>query len=712
MTRARQPDETGYEERDGVRVHWERHGEGEPALFLLPTWTIIHSRFWKGQIPYFADRQTVITFDGRGNGRSDRPLDPAAYRDEEFVADALAVMDAASVERAVTVSLSKATVWNLMLATAEPARIAGAVFLGPLFPVAPFPDFMHLPFDEELPPDLDGYAFNRSLWLRDFPGFVDWYARMNLPEPHSSKQLEDYAEWALATTPETMVATWSEPMAGAGSLADAFSGLIDLIRPLAQQVRCQSLVICGENDLLCPPHYAQALADETGGRLILMQDTGHVACCRKPVAVNLAVRDFVEEVAGLSPRDPNVHRSRDGGRLRALFVSSPIGLGHAQRDVAIAREMRALVPGLQIDWLAQDPVTRVLEAEGEHIHPASRRLANESTHLESESGDHDLHVFHAYRRMDEILVANFMVFHDVVESECYDLWIADEGWEIDHFLHEHPDLKRAPFAWLTDFVGWLPMDDADERERYLCADYNDEMVEHVREHPQVRDCALFIGEPDDIVGERLGPQLPPIREWAEQHFDFVGYVSGYDPEDLPDRDVLRSALGYRDDEQVCIVSAGGSGVGDALLRKAIAAYPEARERVPDLRMVLIAGPRIDRSSLPGEHGLEVLPYVHNLYRQLAVCDLALSHGGLSTTMELTAAKRPFLYFPLKHHCEQSIHVRHRLERYGAGRRMDFDRATPDAIAAAIAMEIGREPEYRRVDTGGARRAAERIAELL
>ena len=112
---------------------------------------------------------------------------------------------------------------------------------------------------------------------------------------------------------------------------------------------------------------------------------------------------------------------------RALFVSSPIGLGHAQRDVAIARELRAQVPDLRVDWLAQDPVTRVLEAEGETIHPASVHLASESGHFESESAEHDLHCFHAWRRMDEILVANFMLFHDVVAEDRYDLWIADEG---------------------------------------------------------------------------------------------------------------------------------------------------------------------------------------------------------------------------------------------------------------------------------------------
>ena len=75
--------------------------------------------------------------------------------------------------------------------------------------------------------------------------------------------------------------------------------------------------------------------------------------------------------------------------------------------------MRKLHPDLEIDWLAQHPVTAVLEARGERIHPASAYLANESGHIESESAEHDLHCFQAIRRMDEILVANFMVFHDL-----------------------------------------------------------------------------------------------------------------------------------------------------------------------------------------------------------------------------------------------------------------------------------------------------------
>jgi predicted glycosyltransferase len=305
-----------------------------------------------------------------------------------------------------------------------------------------------------------------------------------------------------------------------------------------------------------------------------------------------------------------------------------------------------------------------------------------------------------------------MVFHDLVREDRYDLWVGDEAWELDYYLHENPREKRARYAWLTDFVGWLPMPDGGDREAYLTADYNAEMVEHIATHPDVRDRAIFVGNPDDIVDERLGPQLPMIRDWTERNFEFSGYVTGFDPRALGDRAQLREDLGYHPDEKICIVSVGGSGVGGHLLRRVIAAFPEAKRAVPELRMIVVAGPRIDPESLPQPEGLEIVSYVHNLYRHFAACDLAVVQGGLTTAMELTAGGRPFIYFPLRHHFEQNMHVAHRLDRYGAGRRMDFDTAGPDAIAAAIAEEIGRKVDYRPVETDGARRAAERLAELI
>jgi pimeloyl-ACP methyl ester carboxylesterase/predicted glycosyltransferase len=715
QSRARYPDIEGFVERDGQRLFYEVNGEGEQTIFLLPTWSLIHSRHWKMQIPYLARHFRVLTMDGLGNGRSDRCRDPRRYRATEFARDCLAVMDATGTERAVTVSLSTGARYHLELARLAPERMVGAAFTGPMFPYTP----SHLWLMRSklvwwtisrpaISPQFYRWwgHFNAVHWRKEYPVFAEWFVSRALPEPHSSKAIEDGVGWALDTDPETLIATVRDKQSAHRCNPPR------ALRGLARNLDCPVLVVSGEHDKIVPPSDARALARLSGGKLETVQGAGHMLHARKPVQFNLALRDFSEDAFGRrrTPSDPTVYRP--GGRPRALFISSPIGLGHARRDVAIARELRRLRPDLQVDWLAQDPVTRVLEAEGERIHPASAHLANESTHIESESAEHDLHAFHAIRRMDEILAANFMIFHDVVREERYDVWIGDEAWELDYYLHENPREKRAPYVWLSDFVGFLPMDDGDLRESFLTADFNAQRVEHIAEHPEVRDLSLFVGDPDDVVPERFGPGLPMIRDWAERNYQFTGYISGFDPADLGDRTKLRAELGYGDDEQVCIVTVGGSGVGADLLRRVMAAFPQAKDRIPKLRMIVVAGPRINLESLPSHPGLEVVPYVHNLYRHLAACDLAVVQGGLTTSMELTANKRPFLYFPLRHHFEQNFHVRHRLERYGAGRRMVYDDSPPEQIAAAIAQEIGRDVDYRDVETGGARLAAQHIAALL
>jgi pimeloyl-ACP methyl ester carboxylesterase/predicted glycosyltransferase len=718
QSRARYPDIEGFVERDGQRLFYEVNGEGEQTIFLLPTWSLVHSRHWKMQVPYLARHFRVLTMDGLGNGRSDRCRDPRRYRATEFARDCLAVMDATGTERAVTVSVSAGARYHLELARLAPERMVGAAFTGPMFPYTP--SYMWLMRSKlvwwtisrpAISPQFYRWwgHFNAVHWRKEYPVFAEWFFSRALPEPHSSKAIEDGVGWALDTDPETLTATVRDEQSAHRCNPPR------ALRGLARNLDCPVLVVSGEHDKIVPPSDARALARLSGGKLETVKGAGHLLHARKPVQFNLALRDFSEDAFGRrrTPRDPTVYRP--GGRPRALFISSPIGLGHARRDVAIARELRRLHPDLQVDWLAQDPVTRVLEAEGERIHPASAHLANESAHIESESAEHDLHAFHAIRRMDEILAANFMVFHDVVREERYDVWIGDEAWELDYYLHENPREKHAPYVWLSDFVGFLPMDDWDARECFLTADFNAQRVEHIAEHPEVRDLSLFVGNPDDVVPERFGPGLPMIRDWAKRNYQFTGYISGFDPADLGDRTRLRAELGYGDDEQVCIVTVGGSGVGADLLRRVIAAFPQAKERIPKLRMIVVAGPRINLESLGGWapiNGLEVVPYVHNLYRHLAACDLAVVQGGLTTSMELTANKRPFLYFPLRHHFEQNFHVRHRLERYGAGRRMVYDDSPPEQIAAAIAQEIGRDVDYRDVETDGARLAAQHIAALL
>jgi len=694
QTRARYPDADGYLDRDGVRIYYEVYGTGEPTFLLFPTWEIVHSRAWKFQIPYLARHGRVVTFDRRGNGRSDRPGDVRAYDRRATADDALAVLDEAGADRVVLVSWCGSGE-DLLFAAEHPERVAGLVLIAPDLLVTEEPADEEGPysFDEE-PVTADGWAkWNRHYWLRNWPGFLEFFFAKTFTEPHSTKQIEDSVGWGLQTDSRTIVR---------GMDAEWFNDRDSTLR-LCARVRCPALVIQGTADAVVGPARGAAVAAAIpGARLVTVEGSGHAPHIRDPVRANLAIRDFA------FPAPPARWVRGRARRKRALFISSPIGLGHAQRDAAIADELRKLHPDLEIDWLAQHPVTTMLAARGELVHPASAYLASESGHIESESAEHDLHAFQAIRRMDEILLANFMVFHDLAGEEDYDLWVGDEAWELDYYLHENPEQKHAAYAWLTDFVGWLPAHGATDREAFLTADYNAEMLEHIARFPRVRDRAIFVGDPDDIVPGTFGPGLPPIRDWTERHYDFAGYITGFDPRQLADR----QALGYGDDERVCIVTVGGSGVGGHLLRKVIAAYPRARELVPDLRMIVVAGPRIDPASLPAHDGLEVRPYVHELYRHLAACDLAVVQGGLTTAMELTASRRPFLYFPLRHHFEQTIHVRHRLDRYRAGRCMDFESSGPAEIAAAIAAEIGRDIDYRPVATDGAARAAAMLSSLL
>jgi pimeloyl-ACP methyl ester carboxylesterase/predicted glycosyltransferase len=703
--RAREPDEQGYIERDGVKIAYEVFGTGETTVMFVPIDSITHSRAWKAQVPFLARTYRVITVDPRGNGRSDRPTDKAAYGDLEFVADTIAVLDALDVERAVLVGICVSAWHALVCAVLHPDRVQGVFAIAPwardTTPSVPHRTDAVEHFDDDRE-DNDGWAKeNRHYWLRDWPGWADFFFHEICPEPHSTKVIEDMIGYACESNAVVQLALEdAEIYAATPAEGEATLG----------QVRCPVVVVHGTEDRCQPYARGQRVAQLTGGRLVTLEGSGHLPQGREPVQINLLLQEFIQQVAG--DRRPRRWTRAMDRRPRVLYLSSPIGLGHARRDLAIVRELRERRPDVVVDWLTQDPVVAFLESHGERVHPASSYLASESRHIESLAGEHDLHAFQAVRQMDEVLVSNFMVFNELVSEGHYDLWVGDEAWDVDHFLHENPELKRASFAWLTDFVGWLPMPDGGPAEAALTADYNAEMVEHVARYPGLRDKALFIGNPDDIVPDHLGPDLPTVRDWTENNFDFLGYVTGFDATLVERREELRDRFGYGPDEQVCLVSVGGSGVGEHLLRRVAAAHSIAKAALPGLRTVLVAGPRIDPDTLPRGDGLDVHGFLPELVEHMVACDVAVVQGGLTTTMELAATRRPFLYFPLQHHFEQNFHVPHRLSRYGAGRRMDYATSDPDAVAAAAVEELARTPTWRPVETDGAARAAAQLSELF
>jgi pimeloyl-ACP methyl ester carboxylesterase/predicted glycosyltransferase len=705
--RAVLPESVETIDSDGVDIYFEVFGQGEETILLIPPAPITHSRIYKGQIPYLARHFRVVTFDARGNGKSGRPTTPGEHSGAANRADVLAVLDATGTDRATLVAHCHANWWSVSFAAEHPERVDALAAINPWIPYLGV-GHQHwrdvsATFEDELDDPTGWHLFNRHVITNEPRRWVEFFFGSQLVEPHSTKQFEDAVYWALESTGDVLVAGEE------GQDIDAPSK--DEVEAICQALDVPVLVIHGTEDVCPAVDKGKAFAEIVGAELVLIDGGGHLTMAREPVKVNRAITQFVRNNRGKTMQNQTWTRAINRPK-KALYISSPIGLGHARRDVAVAKELKKLRPDLQIDWLAQDPVTRVLDAEGETVHPASEWLASESAHFVEQTSEHNLHAFQALREMDEILVNNFMIFQEVVEEGLYDLIIGDEAWDIDHFWHENPELKRGSHVWFTDFVGYLPMSSGGDREAFVAADYNAEMIEHIARFPRVRDRALFVGTPDDIVPETFGMDLPKIRDWTEEHFEFPGYITGFTPPLPSDLGGIREELGFGVDEKVVVVTVGGSGVGRALLEKIIAAYPIAKQRMPELRMMVVAGPRIDPESLPPQEGLNILGYVPRLYRHLSVCDLAVVQGGLTSTMELTAARRPFLYFPLQDHFEQNYHVRHRLDRYGAGRYMAYADHDAESIADALIDEVGRQVDYAPVETDGAQKAAARIADLM
>ncbi|HEY7069914.1 MAG TPA: alpha/beta hydrolase, partial [Acidimicrobiales bacterium] len=237
--RARPPDRAGFVERDGVKVGYEVFGHGEPGLLLIPSTPISHSRSWKGQVAFLSRHHRVVTVDGRGNGRSDRPAESAAYGPAEVLADHVAVLDAAGLARAVVVAHCHAVPWALRLAAEHPDRVSGVVAIAPALGLAPREGHWTEPgrrwADEVVDPT--GWALcNRHAWRQDYPPWPRFFFGELLPEAHSTKQYEDAVEWALETDAETMIAERQ----GRASPEDP-----EAAEALSRSVRCPTLVIHG-----------------------------------------------------------------------------------------------------------------------------------------------------------------------------------------------------------------------------------------------------------------------------------------------------------------------------------------------------------------------------------------------------------------------------------------------------------------------------------
>ena len=400
-------------------------------------------------------------------------------------------------------------------------------------------------------------------------------------------------------------------------------------------------------------------------------------------------------------------------KKRILYISGSLGLGHASRDLAIAKELRRLDPEIDIVWLAASPASSVIEEAGEELLPQAGLYANDNIVAEksAKQGFHLNLLKYLFKAMGS-WKQNVKIFEEATGNEKFDLIIADEAYEIAEALKNKKMRDRidAPFVMIYDFLGnfsmsWNPI------EKLGIYMWNRKWAEITDFFSDNRNTALFVGEPEDVPSTSLGFRLPGCREVAEKACDFTGYVLPFDPSEYTDKAKIREKLGYNQGALV-ICSIGGTSVGRDLLSLCGKAYPIIKKQVPDLHMVLVCGPRMSADSLNVPKGMDVREYVPGLYEHFAACDLAIVQAGGTTTLELTALNRPFLYFPLEGHWEQQIHVANRLARHQAGIPMRYPDTTPDILAEGVISNMGKDVTYPPFPVDGAQKAAQLISQLL
>lgn len=397
-------------------------------------------------------------------------------------------------------------------------------------------------------------------------------------------------------------------------------------------------------------------------------------------------------------------------KMNILYISGSLGLGHVTRDLAIARQLRRNLPGAEIEWLAAHPATMLLEEAGEKLVPESHQYANENIPAEQAARGAKLNLLGYLLKARAQWKKNIEVFRNIITSRQYDLIIGDETYEITLGLRKYPMLKRFRYVTIFDFVGLEAMTH-NPLERYGVYYWN-RIWSHdyrLKQKPPY-DLGLFVGVETDVPDTSFGWRLPNRRDFARALYTFIGYVFPFDPSDYRDPIEVRKRLQY-DERPLVIASIGGTSIGKEMLELCGEAFNIVKMKIPDLHPVLVTGPRLAADSLSLSEDIEVRSFVPRLYEHFAACDLAIVQGGATSTLELTALRRPFLYFPIEGHCEQNS-VSRMLTQHGAGIRMELSKTTPTMLADKIFTHIGKEVNYPAIPTDGAKKAAQLIIRLL
>jgi len=391
-----------------------------------------------------------------------------------------------------------------------------------------------------------------------------------------------------------------------------------------------------------------------------------------------------------------------------LFISWEGGMGHITRDVAIAAELRKQRPDIKLSWLASPMATHVLDEVREALLPESSLSVDYNAVGEQALGEFSVNILKFVLYCGKAWAHNVKLFKDIIAKYDFDLIIGDESYEVLMALDSGKTEVRCPFIMIHDLIGVTPMS-WNPLEWLISYWQNWKWAKFKTQDRKILN--FFIGEPEDVPDERFGWLLSNKRDWAAANCKFLGYVIRFDPKQYQDQEAVRADLGY-DKQPLVICALGGSSAGKELLQLCGHSFSLVKRHIPSIRMVMVCGTRLSAKSLNLPEGIDVREYVPNLYKHFAASDLAVIVGGGTSATELTALKRPFLYFPLERQFEQQLLIPHRLSRHGAGTRMDYRETTPEILAEQIVANLGAKTQIAPIPVDGAKKAVKYISQLI
>ena len=685
------------------RLRGLRHGATDRRCCCRPG-RIVHVAVLEGAgRRYLARHHRVVTFDGRGNGRSDRPAGAAAYADarvrrrhgrgdgrhRDGPGGPRRRSRAAPPGRCTSPPSTPSGSWGIF-AIAPACGFAGPTRASAVRAVG-----------RALPDDTDGLGEVQQALLargrlRRLPRVL-----LRADVPRAALDQADRGLRRLGPRDRPAARSSTPPPASSGSTAR----VDDRLEPLCARVRCPVLVRPRHATTGCAPpaRTASGSPSSPAGSLVLLEGAGHGPMSRHPVLVNLMIRDVRRTGSGrpASGARRAWTRGRGAGRAGAVPLLADRARPRPARPGHRRRAARSCTRTSRSTGSPSTRSPRCSRRAGERVHPASRWLANESAHIEHEAGEHDLHAFQAIRADGR---DPGQQLHGVrrgrrAASTTTSSSATRPGTSTTSCTRT-PSSSAFAFAWMTDFVGWLPMPDGGERGggAHRRLQRRDDRAAGALP----RACATARSSsatPTTSCRDRFGPGLPTIRDWTARRTSTSPATSpASTPPTVADRAALRRELGYRPDERRL------RGHRRRLRRRRRAAAPgpgrRARWRAAAARTCgswSSPGRGSTRRRCPRRRASTVRGYVPRpLPAPGRLRPRRRAGRAHHDAWSSTASRRPFVYVPLQHHFEQNFHVRHRLDRYGAGplpglrrgrrsrrpRRGHRRRARPDGVLPA------------------------------